>query len=206
MYAPIRAYNLLELLCRTQTNSIMHNITYNNYLVKLKATATSTSKMVVANTPTHTSLQFATFWTIWNISNHMLHYLEHIASCATSFGTGVCGRFITHAFDSLILCVVILPWLTMAHQQKNGRKDYVPLLMASFNFEKGRCKWKGIIGQLKRSGSTIMNCPLFKSAGMRTLITAEVLKCSCSYHKAVSYWHDYAITRAIHVWHSLISA
>ena len=29
--------------------------------------------------------------------------MEHNASRATSFGTGICGRFTTHAFDSLIV-------------------------------------------------------------------------------------------------------
>ena len=43
-----------------------------------------------------------------------------------------------------LLCVVIPPCLRMVRQQKNGRKDYVPLLIASFNFEKGRRKRKGI--------------------------------------------------------------
>ena len=43
-------------------------------------------------TPTHASLQFSR------------NNLEHIESRVTSFGTGVCGRFSTHAFDSLIVC------------------------------------------------------------------------------------------------------
>ena len=52
------------------------------------------------------------------------------------------------AHDSLIVCLgaVILPCLRMVRQQKNGRKDYVPLLMASFSFAKGRCQQKEVIG------------------------------------------------------------
>ena len=65
-----------------------------------------------------------------------------------------------------------------------------------FQFYKGQMPAKG--DHWGKKINTIRNCRLFKSAGMCTPVTAEVLKCSCGYHKAVSCWHGYAITRAIH--------
>ena len=63
-----------------------------------------------------------------------------------------------------------------------------------FQFRKGQMPAKG--SHWGKKINAIRNCPLFKSAGMRTLVTAEALKCSCSYHEAVSCRHSYAI---IHV-------
>ena len=53
-----------------------------------------------------------------------------------------------------------------------------------FHFYKGQMPAKG--DHWGKKIANIRNCHLLKSADMRTPITAEVLKCSCSNHKAVS--------------------
>ena len=113
------------------------------------------------HTPMCTFLQFGTVWNIWNSLEHLEQFgtirnsSEQIASRTARFGTDVLIHFLrmrdtlycflTHAFvccDSRCL--------RMVRQWKNGGEGYVPLLIASFTFTKGKCQRKGVIGA-KRS-------------------------------------------------------
>ena len=108
----------------------------------------------------HADTYVSTVWNIWNNLEHLEQFGTHRIMCYIIWNRRLQKYYACSAHDSLIVCLgaLIPPCLRMVRQQKNGRKNYVPLLMVSFSFTKCRCQQKEVIGAKRLMLSGIALC------------------------------------------------